>query len=831
MDIQPNDLAFIKRALQNNSAVLFTGAGFSRAATNISDRNMPAGESLADELWAYLGYSGSRGKNPLKNLYEAALGREHAPLRDFLRSNFECKSYSSWYRHVPTFYWYRIYTTNIDNVLEKVFSDVRQSRLKSFDGRRDDYTERDPFLEEIQYIKLNGRDYTEPKEVTFGFLQYARRAGDAPDWYEQLARDFATRPIFFVGSELDEPLFWQAIEMRGKRFSEFEKRPKSFWIKPHFSEADLENIKLFNVVAIPGTAEEFFSLLHYSTATERNKTEVLKAAHPAFHELATSIVGEINKGQYKDLQTFYAAFAPVLIPDRIPSTRKAFLTGAEPDWPAIYNDLDAPRGCTGDLIKLIEISFGTPALSVVSVSGYAGSGKSSLLMRAAVTLRAKGHLVLWSDGTTTVPHHVFSTIADILTDRPIIFIDNIAMARGALIDYLKSQVGNSKAPVFVIAERTSKHFAFELALAADYTVQKFSIPNLSADDIKALIDRLSAHGMLGKLTGLPRPKQIYELTVRAGKQLLVAMREATKGKAFDLIIEDELGSLPTTELQIVYAAVCIATSAGYSLSQQQFVAVSDLEPNKALAILEDELRDIVFSIRGDKGGLIARHRIIANVLVESIVNRELLQQAYIRLLAVISKDVPRPVKTSSRAFKMYREVVNHQTIWERFPHNIAQARSIYDSVREHFKQDSHFWLQYGSLELEYGELELADLYISSAESLAPTDDFVQNTKGLLLYKRAIKSTRLGEALTMRESARETLSTQIKKRPTDSYAPHMMYSQELAFIGIWVTDREQRKEALEALRRDIAETIKSNRYSERLSSLQREIEGAYLQLAV
>ena len=56
--------------------------------------------------------------------------------------------------------------------------------------------------------------------------------------------------------------------------------------------------------------------------------------------------------------------------------------------------------------------------------------------------------------------------------------------------------------------------------------------NCSAID--ALINKLSEFNVLGKLADKTRTEQQYEFAIRAEKQILVAMREATKGCSQEL---------------------------------------------------------------------------------------------------------------------------------------------------------------------------------------------------------------------------------------------------------------------------------------------------------
>jgi hypothetical protein len=93
--------------------------------------------------------------------------------------------------------------------------------------------------------------------------------------------------------------------------------------------------------------------------------------------------------------------------------------------------------------------------------------------------------------------------------------------------------------IVVAAERSNRSGRVMQRLATLNTVEEFAVPNLSDRDIDALIDKLSEFNLLGKLAGKTRNEQRYEFAIRAEKQILVAMREATRGEPFDQIIESE----------------------------------------------------------------------------------------------------------------------------------------------------------------------------------------------------------------------------------------------------------------------------------------------------
>src|SRR5262249_16828343 len=147
-----------------------------------------------------------------------------------LRDLFTSKDLAEWYQLLPKIYWYRIYTTNIDNVAEKIYAfGGVDTKLEVVNGQSADYKDRDQFLETIQLVKLNGLNPGDQDSLTFSFLQYARRASENPPWYDLFVRDSPTHPVVFLGSKLDEPLFWQALEARENGLAGRNDDPKRLW--------------------------------------------------------------------------------------------------------------------------------------------------------------------------------------------------------------------------------------------------------------------------------------------------------------------------------------------------------------------------------------------------------------------------------------------------------------------------------------------------------------------------------------------------------------------------------------------------------------------------
>ena len=123
--------------------------------------------------------------------------------------------------------------------------------------------------------------------------------------------------------------------------------------------------------------------------------------------------GHISSAGRRSIQEFYTHFKPVSLPGVVPTVRKLFLSGAEPQWGDIYNNLDAAREINTEIVNAANKNHSSGKPSLIAITGSAGSGKSTLMKRAALTLSSLGNLVFFSESEELVtPHHLESALAN-----------------------------------------------------------------------------------------------------------------------------------------------------------------------------------------------------------------------------------------------------------------------------------------------------------------------------------------------------------------------------------------------------------------------------------
>ncbi len=283
-------------------------------------------------------------------------------------------SYVSWFSQP----WMRIYTLNIDN-LDYVVSSSGELPvpISVVSGISDGLT---TASQDVLSIHLNGTLEDFPN-ITFSQPQYGERLARPDSWYQQLVRDLMSSPVVFVGTELNEPPLWQHLELRGPRGPGRERRPRSYLVCPTLPTARKAMLRNFNVEWIPAGQSEFIDEVLGPMSVEREQgAETLKRRRAP--RLAADVLRKVSELRTQPSEDI-----------------REFMMGREPEWAdlaeggyAIVRAFEAKLGA--------KIERDKPRLVVLT--GTAGCGKSTTLMRLGLEQHASGQDVRWLDLTNNV---------------------------------------------------------------------------------------------------------------------------------------------------------------------------------------------------------------------------------------------------------------------------------------------------------------------------------------------------------------------------------------------------------------------------------------------
>lgn len=826
---------YLLRLLGRNEVVLFLGAGFSTIAKNRLGQNLPIGDRFAEALWKFLGYPGEYDRTPLPQLFQAFVTKgisEEAKI-GFMSDHLQAHEVPEIYSNLAIPYWYKIYTTNVDNVVDRAFTKAgRKGQVLMYP--KDEYAERDASLLTTLLVYLHGKLPCSPNDLVFSTRQYSRAALVHNPLYGQFVYDYSCKPTLFVGSELSEPLFEQYIEAREMRGQGSEPRPKSFLIVPSVSPVKRDLLdKSYNIEHVPGTAMDFLQWLGSIRNKLPSRHEVLKVTLPGL----STFIGARNLSlqEESEIARFTESFKRVPTEYAPKNHRSNFLLGASPTWHDIFQGQDIPRNVTNRILKQAEdyLKEEKPKVRIISITGSAGSGKSTILKRLGLRISQAGY-------TTFLTYSAFlpslSSIRDVvaeLGERVVLLFDNADNVLGLLPELLKYLNELQHPPLVILSYRLNYADRISGKLDPIIGMKEFILPDLEdRQEIELLIAKLEENNLLGVLQGMNRQQRIAEFEQRAKKQLLVAMREATQGKSFDEIIKDEFTKIDPVAAKEICVGIALSSEHGYTNTRQDVVGFSSLPPAESLHHLGRTLRGTIIEVGPTGAEFMLRHKTLAEYILDHCVNSEMLKTVYINVLSVLAPELLHRSRGVNRKFSLYSRIINHEKIYKRFRKDIECARAIYESVASFFRQDYQFWLQYGALESEGagGNYELAENYLQQALSLSPNNLMVLNALCNLYYKIAEAEKDLKEAMEYRAEANKVMVELIREAGATSVYVYNIYCiGNYHFVRRWIGNREERKRELQALLKVGESGLKNHPRNRRLQDLIERIRRSYLNL--
>jgi len=771
--IEPSKLAFLKRQFQLGRVTLFTGAGFSLDAKNFQNSEPPLGYALGKKL-ADIGGFPYEGE-PLPQVYSAVQKRTGRPqLEELLRTNYSITTFDPWYQKVSGLVWNRIYTTNIDDLLEKVYGVQGQQRLTTIPCPNS-FRPQPKTPATLQYVKLHGCVNNLDRGIRFSLEEFSQLQVEEDPWYTQLVDDIYFGPVIFVGTLAEESPLHHYLELRGKKGRYTEHRPASFLIVPKISAIRRESLAEKNITAVEATGREFFEWFLGELGIEK----------PTVASVSTKYGGWGDSSLGRHLEAVTRTFLRIdtaNLPNAIRVQPHQFYLGTEATWKCIEERRDAPRA----VAKEIGISLtDDETSSALILHGTAGSGKSTILKRMAFDASHVGHSVYWANAEVKLD---VKAIVDFLTDN-----DDKSL-RFVFVDTSSKFIRNNEASLIqllklprirlVMADRTNavaKHETIYTRLKA----MPFEMGDMSDDEIDAVIERLNHHSFLGNLKGLNQDDRRRSFREGSKRQLLVALKTATSGKGFNQIIEGEFEELDNSS-QLAYLIACLVSAhTGTGVYRKHLLASLGKTSFSKGHIVADLLRGVLVAANESGTLLSPRHRVIASHVC-SVAPIAQKREAVVRFLKAIAPEISHhSARESTPQFRAYRGLINSTTLLALFDRNFELIIEMYAELSDHFKNQFLFWLHYGRTYAIKGDLETSRVFLEQAEGICESSGArsfqIKHQRGIVCLLQAVKtnSFELGKAFA--EEGIATLGNLIEERGgTDNY-PYVAY---LEYVCRW-----------------------------------------------
>lgn len=421
------------------------------------------------------------------------------------------------------------------------------------------------------------------------------------------------------------------------------------------------------------------------------------------------------------------------------------------------NDLDVRRGLAHKLVKdvILRPEEDRPSQAeLYVVKAEAGAGKSVLIRRVAWEAATKaGVLCLWGRGTAIPSLEALRELSEAAGERIFLFIDNAADHLSAIRDLLEFVRLRKLRLTLITAERINE-WNVRCEALEDYLSDQYQLDYLNRSEIESLVRLLTEHDALGPhLANKSFEERVGESEKRAGRQLLVALHEATHGRPFEDILLDEYESIIPPEAQRLYLTVCILNRLKVPVRAGLISRVHGIPFVEFRERLFKPLEHVVHVVQlpWRDYAYQARHSEIAEIVFHQVLTDSVDRfNEYIRVVRALN-----PLYSVDQ--EALRAMLRAKYIDDLFP-NYEDAKAIYDSARGILGDDAYLLQQRANYERirPAGNLPLAQTLLDKARQLEPSDSTIVHTLAEVLRARAEASQKALERARLRGEARAVL---------------------------------------------------------------------------
>jgi tetratricopeptide (TPR) repeat protein len=755
--------------VKNGSAVLFLGAGAAMGARCKDGTTMLGVSALISKLSdRFLG--GEVKTYSLASVAELAISESDlVTVQNFVADLFTIYQPANFHLKIPLFKWKSIYTTNYDFIIERSYAAMANSLQKlvpiySSSDRVDTLIKTESHL---PFVKLHGciskiDESSPPLILTID--QYVTHREKRESLFERLRHLGSSQPVIFVGHSLEDPDIRQILhEISHITVS----RPRFYAVMPEFSDMQMRLWEGRRITLIKGTFEQFLNTLE----TKITSIERQFVAKDRSHEIERKFISNEFQLTSSTLETLQSQLIYLHGGMAVSTcTPKSFYNGYSKGWGGIQNDFDVRRNICDEIISqvvLVEEHDKTSKTELYLISGSAGSGKSVILKRIAWDAALDyGKICLHWDSDEKIDINAILEIADKVRERIYLFVDRAAIHVPDLMLMLKKLRESSLSVTCFVSERTNE-WNVECKPLLNNLTDDFSVKYLYPKEIDSLISKLAQHKCLGVLEGKSKTEQISSFSEKAGRQLLVALYEATMSKPFQEIVYDEYRNIVPLKAQLIYKTICVMNRLGVPvragiINRIHNVSFEDFKEHFFLP-----LENIVQTTNYHPGldhAYEARHPWVAEtVFTHAIKDENEKFDLFISLLDAL--DIGYSADRTA-----FRELIKYRSLSELFG-DPAKIDKIYDKAYLTCGDDDYYYQQRAIFNMKsiWKRFSVAEELLNLAKKYGAHNKSISHTWAELELVRANNSTGLEREKFLKKATE--LATKLSGKNSDSSHGH------------------------------------------------------------
>lgn len=699
----------LKNSLLNNMPTLFLGAGFSREA--VCRRGiMPTGSELKDELFQlFLAANTPDEEKEIIQKYnlreicdyiDAFIENGKAERENFLTERLKGvrPSGKGYHKLLLKFPWKRIYTVNIDDLVENIYESANKE-YRSISAKKDVPEHR----EGMELIKLHGCVRNADEGYIFSKKEYNTLINQKlhlglTEFTNEL---FSSNDIIFIGASMDEPdleYYLQLYEdMEIKR-----KQSKIFFIEPSPGPTLKQWEQRLGATVIKWNTEQFLTFvsdLNYN---------------PEKKELARLI---LNRNMIYRLRDDIHMFDP--------SYDSNIYQGFSCKWQDVFEhwtfEHNVYLNARNELERLLEENSKTKCFCVY---GSSFSGKSTLLKQLGYYLFQREYEVLEYNGVYLNRKVITDYINESSFEKYALLIDNAAFYYPVIEQLLKINYAH-KELVILCASRTYYHGKKKYYLNGNYFQEYNCEDSIKYPDAEKIYPRLDAKNALGYLYDYKHEEERIREIARK-KTILNLLLELTYGNGIRKKIQKEmriLQKLSSAEekLLLEIAVFNYADIAYYPIELYVEKYGKSIILSKSQKPDINNLR-IADYIKYDGQGIALRNSLFQNEIIKTH-NNEL----YTLVYDLLERIAPHVYEGRRDIWTIiFQSLCNQENLKKAFKFTNRDLDSLLNDLSEAYKNISYYWLQRGLHEQSKRDYPKAFSYLKKSQSIQPRSFKIQH---------------------------------------------------------------------------------------------------------
>ena len=461
----------------------------------------------------------------------------------------------------------------------------------------------------------------------------------------------------------------------------------------------------------------------YIDDIDRYREDVPSDFHTSFDESPAAVLRLLNSWTYVNQAPFDAR-----------QNIGSFLKGDKPNWALISSNnfftRDIEDSIYDECLEYLTSSKNRP--SVISLLEPAGYGTTTLLMSLAVRLvkEKAGNVFFLKEGSALDEGDIEFSLNSV-DGTCVFFIDNAAGYKRKIHEVLHKYRERERSLLFILGSRKNEWQQLGNRGAGG---KEFNLEQLSEIEVEALLNFLEKNSSLGILEPLSHQLRVAAIKTKLGKELLVAMREATEGDAFDAILEGEYRNIENDVAQKIYLIVSCFYQYGSLLRTGLLAEVCNVNEADLHPIMNKYLDGVIATedINTSLGiyGVRPRHRKIAEIVWERCGEPSMREEVLQRSLETLNLNF----KSDKDAFESF---IRSDSLIDSISTFEGKVK-FFETACKKDPINSYIWQHYARMLSRENKYSLALTQIDKAISIEPKR-ILYHTKGKILADIAYNS--------------------------------------------------------------------------------------------